>query len=140
MAYSTGTATDVVDLVNKLATFIEANGWTRDDLSNEGTGRRYHAHRGAQYLNMRAYLNEDPSSEIVADDDPVFAAVTAAPATIAPRGVQFAEVNATSPPVRFVVPISRFSVDAFDPVVTGMCVIKSIARILNLKPGVNGVI
>ena len=64
MAYSSGTSTDVVDLVNDFATFIEANGWTRDDLSNEGTGRRYHAHRGSQYLNMRAYLNETPSAEI----------------------------------------------------------------------------
>lgn len=62
MAYETGAATGVVDLVNKFATFIEANGWTRDDLSNEGTGRRYHAHRGLQFVNMRGYVNESPGA------------------------------------------------------------------------------
>lgn len=62
--YETGTATGVVDLVNKLATFIEANGWTRDSLADEASGRRYHAHRSSQYLNMRAYVNEAPNSEI----------------------------------------------------------------------------
>lgn len=60
--YETNTYTDPTDLVNKFAVFIEANGWTRDDLSNEGSGRRYHAHRGSQYLNMRAFINESPPS------------------------------------------------------------------------------
>lgn len=62
MAYETGTATGVIDLVNKFATFIEANGWTRDTLADDGSGRRYHAHRGLQYLNMRGYVNEAPGA------------------------------------------------------------------------------
>lgn len=65
MAYETGTATSVVDLLNKFATFIEANGWTRDSLGDEGSGRRYHAHNGSVYVNMRAYANEDPPSTIL---------------------------------------------------------------------------
>jgi hypothetical protein len=66
--YETDTYTDATDLVNKLAVFIEANGWTRDDLSNEGSGRRYHAHRGTQYLNMRGLVNESaPSGAVIMD-------------------------------------------------------------------------
>jgi hypothetical protein len=66
--YETDTYSDPTDLVNKLAVFIEANGWTRDDLSNEGSGRRYHAHRGTQYLNMRALVNESaPSGAVIMD-------------------------------------------------------------------------
>lgn len=64
MAYSTGSATGVNDLVDKLATFIEANGWTRDSLGNEGSGRRYHAHNGSQYLNVRAHTNETVNSNV----------------------------------------------------------------------------
>jgi hypothetical protein len=66
--YETDAYTDPTDLVNKLAAFIEANGWTRDDLSNEGSGRRYHAHRGTQYLNMRGFVNESaPSGAVIMD-------------------------------------------------------------------------
>jgi len=66
--YETDAYSDPTDLVNKLAVFIEANGWTRDDLSNEGSGRRYHAHRGSQYLNMRGLVNESaPSGAAIMD-------------------------------------------------------------------------
>lgn len=68
MAYDTGSATDTIDLVNKFATFVEANGWTRDSLANEASGRRYHAHNGSQYVNMRGYLNETPSSSLMEDN------------------------------------------------------------------------
>lgn len=72
MAYSTGTAATPIDLVNDLATFIEANGWTRDSLANEGSGRRYHAHRSGQYLNMRGYVNEQPSSSLLDEGGATF--------------------------------------------------------------------
>lgn len=65
MAYSTATAATPTALVNDLATFIEANGWTRDSLIAEASGRRYHAHRSGQYLNMRGYINEQPSSSLL---------------------------------------------------------------------------
>jgi hypothetical protein len=64
MAYETGSATGVNDLVNKLATFIEANGWTRDSLGDEGTGRRYHAHNGSVYVNMRSFNSEAVTTNI----------------------------------------------------------------------------
>lgn len=64
MAYETGSATGVNDLVNKLATFIEANGWTRDSLGDEGTGRRYHAHNGSVYVNIRSFNSEAVTTNI----------------------------------------------------------------------------
>ncbi len=68
MAYETDAYSDPTDLLNKFAVFIEANGWTRDSLVTEGSGRRYHAHRGSQYVNMRALVNETaPSSSLLAD-------------------------------------------------------------------------
>jgi hypothetical protein len=62
--YSTGSATGVTDLVDKIAAFIEANGWTRDSLAADGTGKRYHAHRGTTYVNMRSLVAEAPASAI----------------------------------------------------------------------------
>lgn len=54
MAFQTGTATDPNDLLQKLVTFITANGWTLDSsIANAGTaGWRAHAHRSGVYVNM----------------------------------------------------------------------------------------
>jgi hypothetical protein len=64
MAYETGTATSIDDLLDKLVTFCEANGWTRDDKSSEGTGHRWHAHRGSVYANFRSFIVETLNSEV----------------------------------------------------------------------------
>lgn len=68
MAYQTGTATGVNDLLDKLVTFINANGWTQDSYATEGTGKRYHGHKGTMYVNFRAFNVENaPSSGVLQD-------------------------------------------------------------------------
>lgn len=63
--YETGSATGVVDLITKLEVFLAANGWTTDSFATEGSGKRYHAHNGSVYLNMRAYVGEIPDTDIL---------------------------------------------------------------------------
>lgn len=58
MSYQTGTATSPTDLLNKLAAWLVTIGWTQDALANDGAGRRAHLHNGAQYINLRASMNE----------------------------------------------------------------------------------
>lgn len=58
MAYQNGTATSPTDLLQKLATFLVANGWTQDQSAVDGAGWRLHAHKGAVYVNLRAAVNE----------------------------------------------------------------------------------
>lgn len=62
--YSTGTSTGVNDLMTKLRDFCEANGWTRDADGTEGTGRRWHAHRGSVYVNFRSHDVETANAAI----------------------------------------------------------------------------
>lgn len=59
-AYSTGTATGPVDLLQKLVTWLAAQGWTADANAAEGSGWRAHLHKGspAVYVNLRAAVNE----------------------------------------------------------------------------------
>jgi len=70
MAYETGSSTGVVDLLEKLATFLVANGWTKNLLAVDnttyhtwtglnGTGKRLHVQKTAadatvMYFNLRA--------------------------------------------------------------------------------------
>jgi hypothetical protein len=60
--YSTGSATGVVDLITKLEAFIRER---LDDrlFATEGSGKRYHAHNGSVFLNMRG-VNETPARSI----------------------------------------------------------------------------
>lgn len=51
MAYETGTATNLADLMTKLDTFAVANGWTSDQLST-GTGQSA-LHKGSVYVSFR---------------------------------------------------------------------------------------
>lgn len=64
MAYQTGSATGVVDLLTQFKAFCEANGWTTDSSIVDGLGRRWHAHNGTVYVNMRAYVAETPDVSI----------------------------------------------------------------------------
>lgn len=57
-AYQTGTATGPTDLVQKLVTFLVAQGWTSDSSVSYGAGWRAHLHKGSQYVNLRAIVNE----------------------------------------------------------------------------------
>lgn len=57
-AYQTGTATDPTDLLSKLATFLTGQGWTVDSNVADGAGKRVHAHKGSDYVNLRSAINE----------------------------------------------------------------------------------
>ena len=54
MAYETGTATNPIDLLQKLVTFLTANGWTLDSSVADGTGWRAHLHRGGDFINLKS--------------------------------------------------------------------------------------
>lgn len=67
MAYQNGTATNPTDLLQKLATFIVANGWTQDMSQADGTGWRLHAHKGAVYINLKTAINTTLAAEYFTD-------------------------------------------------------------------------
>lgn len=58
MAYQNGTATSSTDLLQKLVTFLVANGWTQDMSQAEGAGWRAHLHKSGNYVHLRARENE----------------------------------------------------------------------------------
>jgi hypothetical protein len=58
MAFSNSSATDPKDLLQKLNTFLAANGWTTDLSAADGAGWRLHVHKGSQYAHLRAQMNE----------------------------------------------------------------------------------
>ena len=57
-SYSTGSATGPTDLLQKLVTWLVAQGWTSDASASYGSGWRAHLHRSGQYVNLRAFANE----------------------------------------------------------------------------------
>ena len=57
-AYQSGTATDPTDLLAKLVTFLTGQGWTIDANGADGAGKRVHAHKGSDYVNLRSAINE----------------------------------------------------------------------------------
>ena len=58
MAYATGTATDPNDLLQKLVTFLAANGWTSDTSTADSSAWKACLHRGSVYMNFRTAINE----------------------------------------------------------------------------------
>lgn len=52
MAYQTGSATDVGDLIDDLQTFLGSNGWTVDEFDNS-TNYRCSVHRGTVYVHFK---------------------------------------------------------------------------------------
>lgn len=62
MTYETGTATSPDDLLSKFRTFVLANGYTENSLAVQGSGRRFHFHKGSNYVNMRSYMGETLSN------------------------------------------------------------------------------
>lgn len=57
-SYSTGSATGPTDLLQKLVTWLVAQGWTTASSVADGTGWRSHVHKGGLYVNMRSAVNE----------------------------------------------------------------------------------
>jgi hypothetical protein len=60
MAYQTGTATTIHDLLDRFRLFLAAQGWTEAAWSAEGTGRRLHMSKGGTYVHFRSFQNEAP--------------------------------------------------------------------------------
>jgi hypothetical protein len=58
MAFENSSASGPVDLLQKLNTFLVANGWSSDSSVADGVGWRTHVHKGSQYVHMRAQVNE----------------------------------------------------------------------------------
>lgn len=57
-AYQSGAASSPIDLLNLLVTFLQGQGWTLDSSAVDGSGRRAHLHKGSDYVNFRAAMNE----------------------------------------------------------------------------------
>jgi len=57
-SYSTGTASGPTDLLQKLVTWLVAQGWTSDSSVSDGSGWRAHLHKSGLYVNMRSAVNE----------------------------------------------------------------------------------
>lgn len=60
-AYQTGSATSSSDLLQKLVTWLVAQGWTQNRSQSEGTGWRAHLSKSGVYVNLRA----TPGSEYI---------------------------------------------------------------------------
>jgi hypothetical protein len=61
MSYQTGTATSPVNLLQTIVTWLVSIGWTQDMSQADGTGSvgwRAHLHKGTNYVNLRAVMNE----------------------------------------------------------------------------------
>jgi hypothetical protein len=74
MAYETGSATGVNDLIGKIKSFLETNDYTINDFSADGTGYRLHVQNGDWYVNMRSGVAEKfiwPYYYYGADNDPL---------------------------------------------------------------------
>lgn len=56
--YASGAATSPTDLLNLLVTFLTTQGWTIDANATDGAGKRVHAHKGSDYINLRSVINE----------------------------------------------------------------------------------
>lgn len=57
-AYQTGTASSPIDLVQRLVTWLVAQGWTSDSSVTDSSGWRAHLHKSGLYVNLRAAMNE----------------------------------------------------------------------------------
>ncbi len=65
MAYSSGTATSVIDLLTKIKDFLVANSWTLDDwlnLTTGNAGKEAHIHNGSNFIHMRTCNDHSPFS------------------------------------------------------------------------------
>jgi len=58
MAYETGSSSGVVDLLQKLATWLATNGWTINYSGSHGNGWRLHVSSGAMHVHLKACVNE----------------------------------------------------------------------------------
>lgn len=75
MSYQTGTSTGPTDLLSKLKTFLEADGWTTNDYSAVGAGYRLHVEKTpssggeTMYFNFRSAIAETGTTLIAPNND-----------------------------------------------------------------------
>jgi hypothetical protein len=58
MQFATGSATDPVDLLQQLESWLSGLGWTIDRNASEGAGWTVTAHNNGNYVHLRAGMNE----------------------------------------------------------------------------------
>lgn len=58
MLYSTGSASDVTDLLDKIRQTALAAGWTVNAFAADGNGKKLHINKGSLYFNLRSVINE----------------------------------------------------------------------------------
>lgn len=59
MSYQTGPSASPVALLDTFVTFLVAAGWVQDANTADGTGKRAHLHKGAKYIHLRSFINEN---------------------------------------------------------------------------------
>jgi hypothetical protein len=59
MSYQTGTASSPTNLLQTLVTWLVSIGWTQDRSATEGSGWTATLHKSANYVNIRAAMNEN---------------------------------------------------------------------------------
>lgn len=61
MAITTGSAPNVLSLIDAIRVFAVANGWTNNLYATEGAGKRLHISKNGIFANFRACVNENPN-------------------------------------------------------------------------------
>jgi hypothetical protein len=61
MSYQTGPSATPVALLDSFVTFLVAAGWVLDSNIAQLTGKRAHLHKGAKYIHLRSFINEQES-------------------------------------------------------------------------------
>jgi len=58
MAFTSGSAPTILDLIDALRVFAVAQGWTNNHYGSDGSGQRLHLSKGSCFVNIRACVNE----------------------------------------------------------------------------------
>jgi len=61
--FENNTANDSNDLIGKMKTFLETNGFIIEDFFQEGNGQRLHVSKNGLYYNFKSFTNESPFSQ-----------------------------------------------------------------------------
>ena len=88
MDYEAGTATDPVDMLNKIRLFLVANGWTQLAYAAATSGYRLSVQRGAVFINAYACTNYNPNGTATVDNLTGLAFATATGFSASPGGTR----------------------------------------------------
>lgn len=58
MAFTSGVATSISNLMDAFQSFLGSNGWTVNNFSNQGAGKKLHVSKGDVFANLRGYVAE----------------------------------------------------------------------------------